>query len=448
MTGGWFNRRFRPAFTALMLCALVPPLFGQTETDDPEERVIHYFAPGGLDDPVARLQQRLARGETTLRFEPRRGYLRSLLQELRVPVSSQGLVYSKTSSQAAQTSPRTPRAIYFTDDVYVGWVPDGPEIDLAAMDPKRGSIFYTLDQRREGPPTIVRRDDCLKCHLGPRTANVPGLLVRSILTAADGTPLSQIERFVSGHNSPLETRWGGWYVTGTHVGAQHLGNILVTDPVHPEHVNPAEGANVTRLKDKFDTARYLSPHSDLVALMVLEHELRMQNLIIRANYETLLARDPQSGGGGTSGWPEQRIARAGETLLEYLLFRNEAPLKGPVKGSSKFAAEFQRGGPRARDGRSLRRLDLQTRMFRHPCSFLIYSRAFDGLPREMKNYLWRRLVEILSGEDQSETYAGMEPRDRRAVLEILRETKPEFAAAERAGSRSRAATDAPALNPP
>ena len=436
------------ALAGALLCALVAPAFGQSETDDPEERVIHYYAPDGLADPVARLQKRLANGEAKLRFEPRRGYLRSLLRELRVPVSSQGLVYSKTSSQAEQTSPHTPRAIYFTDDVYVGWVPDGPVIDLAAMDPKRGAIFYTLDQRNDGPPNFTRRNDCLKCHLGPKTANVPGLLVRSILTAADGTPLSQVERFVSGHNSPLEARWGGWYVTGTHVAAQHLGNIFVTDPVHPERVNPGAGANVTQLKNKFDTSRYLSPHSDLVALMILEHEVRMQNLILRANYETLHALALEAGGGGNSDWPQQRIASAGETLLEYMLFRNEAPLKGPVKGTSTFAAEFQRGGPRAAQGRSLRQLDLKTRMFRYPCSFLIDSQPFEALPREMKKYLWRRLNEILSGQDQSETYATLESRDRRAVLEILRETKPEFAAAERSSSQVRRAQATPAAGSP
>jgi hypothetical protein len=343
-------------------------------------------------------------------------------------------VFSKTGSQADQTSPRTPRAIYFTDDLYVAWVPDGPVIDLAAVDKNRGTIFYTLDQCSNAPPAFSRRDDCLNCHLGPKTMNVPGLFVRSVLTGADGMPLAQVERFVSGHNSPLEARWGGWYVTGTHVRAQHLGNLLVTDPLQPEAVNPATGANVTRLKNRFDSARYLSPHSDLVALLVLEHAVRMQNLMTQANYETLHALDMMKNGSGPPDWPRQRITRAGETLLEYMLFRDESPLKGPVKGTSAFATEFQRGGPRTTGGRSLRQLDLQHRLFRYPCSFLIYSESFDALPVEMKNYLWHRLGEILSGRDQSATYAGMSPRDRAAVLKILRATKPEFAAAERAAA--------------
>jgi hypothetical protein len=59
---------------------------------------------------------------------------------------------------------------------------------------------------------------------------------------------------------------------------------------------------------------------------------------------------------------------------------------------------------------------------------LIYSTAFDALPQEMKTYLWRRLQEILTGQDRSTTYATMTQQDRQAVLEILIETKPEFAA--------------------
>jgi len=242
-----------------------------------------------------------------------------------------------------------------------------------------------------------------------------------------------VDGFVSGHNSALEDRWAGWYVTGTHAGASHLGNILVTDVNHPEPTNLAAGANVTDLRDRFDTMPYLSPHSDVVALLVLEHQVRMQNLITRANYETRYALDEQARRATNSvssaaDWPQQRIALAAEMLLEYMLYRNEATLKGSVKGTSGFTAQFERDGPRDSKGRSLRQLDLQTRLARYPCSFLIYSPAFDALPPEMKSYLWRRLEQILTGQDQSATYATMSPRDRQAVFEILTETKPEFAA--------------------
>jgi hypothetical protein len=210
-------------------------------------------------------------------------------------------------------------------------------------------------------------------------------------------------------------------------------------------VDVRSGANITDLRSRFDAPLYLSPHSDIVALLVLEHQVRMQNLLTRADYETRytlaeLANKPEAAIDVNSlsvesPWPLQRIALAGERLLEYMLFRDEAPLKGPVKGTSSFEIEFQRSGPQATGGRSLRQLDLNRRLFRYPCSFLIYSPSFDGLPSEMKTYLWRRLEEILTGHDTSETYANMPPEDRQAVLAILRETKPEFAGWLRGASK-------------
>ena len=397
---------------------------------------------------MARLQQRLAEGKVTLQFETNRGYLPDLLRALQVPISSQGLVFSKTSSQSEQCNPQTPRAVFFADDIYIGWVPGGPVIDLAAVDPGRGPIFYTLEQRPDGAPKFTRPETCMQCHLGPKTLNVPGLVVRSVYTTADGKPLAQVDAFVNGHNSALEQRWGGWYVTGTHAGALHLGNTFMTNEVPRQDWLDAQsslamsaGANVTDLRDSFDTARYLSRHSDIVALLVLEHEVRMQNLITRANYETRLALEERKQNGSeapgssasrsqvlVSNWPQERIALAGEMLLEYLLFRNEAPLKGAVKGTSSFADDFQSRGPTDLKGRSLRQLNLTTRLFRYPCSFLIYSRAFDALPSEMKTYLWQRLEQILTGKDQSATYVGISTEDRQALWQILRETKPEFAA--------------------
>jgi hypothetical protein len=276
----------------------------------------------------------------------------------------------------------------------------------------------------------------MQCHLGPKTQNVPGWLVQSIRTTSNGVPIATVDGFVNGHNSPLEERWAGWYVTGTHAAETHLGNIFFTEANLFEPPSRTGGANVTELHSRFDTTGYLSPHSDIVALLVLEHQVRMQNLITRANYETRYALDEQAQRATnstsiSSNWPQQRIALAAETLLEYMLFRNEAPLKGAVKGTSAFAVQFERVGPRDSKGRSLRQLDLQTRLARYSCSFLIYSPAFDALPTEMKSYLWRRLEQILTGQDRSASYATMSARDRQDVREILLETKPEFAASVR-----------------
>src|SRR5262249_34655453 len=111
--------------------------------DDP---AINY-ADHTLDDPVTRLQQRLDRGEVKLAYDPKFGYLPSVLRNLGAPVSSQILVFSRTSFQAARIYPRAPRALYFTDDVSVGFVRNGDVVELAAADPTHGAVFFTLDQK-------------------------------------------------------------------------------------------------------------------------------------------------------------------------------------------------------------------------------------------------------------------------------------------------------------
>jgi len=401
--------------------AFAEPVLGEAE-----EKIIRYESNEGLADPVNLLQKRLDNGAVSLKFEPGRGYLSSLIKELRLSKSSQGLVFSKTSTQRAHINPQTPRAVYFGDDVSLAWVPGGDVIDIAAIDPSRGPIFYTLAQVSNRPPRFVRGENCMECHLGPKTLSVPGLLVQSVHTASNGVPVAAVDGFVNGHNSPLRERWGGWYVTGTHSGEVHLGNMFSGDLENPELTGPQTGANVTDLRKRFDTSRYLTPDSDLVALLVLEHQVRMQNLITRANYETRYAVAEQGTNGLISAWSQRRISQAGELLLEYMLFRNEAPLKGPLKGTSDYAEEFVRNGPFDSKGRSLRQFDLQTRLMRFTCSYLIYSPSFDALPREIKSYLWRRLEEVLTGKDTSATYASMTAQDRSAVLEILLETKPEF----------------------
>jgi hypothetical protein len=397
---------------------------------DAEDSVIQYNRSGDLKDAVSKLEQRLAAGETRLAFEPVHGYLISLLQTLDVPASSQGLVFSKTSLNTDRVSPRTPRAVYFNDDVYVSWVPGGDAIDISAIDPNKGPIFYRLGQTATSAPRFERRAECTGCHLGPKTLNVPGFLLRSVITAPDGTALSQVDRFTIGHNGAFDQRWGGWYVTAVNDSIVHMGNVVASTRDRPLQVRPV--GSLPDLRKRIDTSLYLAPGSDLVALMVLAHQVKMHNLITRANYETryALADDAAAGQPGTSlsERSKQRIAQVAEPLLEYMLFRDEVPLPGAIQGSSSFAQDFERSGPRDSKGRSLHQLDLHTRLFRYPCSYLIYSPAFDRLPPQLRSYLWSRLGAILEGRDKTGVYAGMSAEDRQAIREILRDTKPEFAA--------------------
>jgi len=401
-----------------------------------EEPINYRNAP--VSDPVFKLQQRLDRGEVKLSYEPGHGYLKSVLELLDVPVSSQSLAFSKTSFQFRKISLQTPRALYFNDDVYVGWVKDGKVLELVSFDPKQGAIFYILDEQKAEKPTFERAElDCTQCHVVAATRNVPGVLLRSIYSKPTGTQATQAGSFTTGHESPLSERFGGWYVTGTHGKQTHMGNVVVSNPEEPEKLDRVAGANITDLSKKFDTSPYLTAHSDIVAQLVQAHQTQMHNLITLTNYQTRLALYAEAARNKALDLPAEKFSAKllsdsarkqyegpAEELVKYLLFANEAPLEDQIKGSSNYTAEFAARGPRDSRGRSLRDFDLRTRLFKYPCSYLIYSEAFDDLPSPAREYVYRRLLEVLTGRDQSQAFARLTAEDRRAILDILLETKP------------------------
>lgn len=361
---------------------------------------IHYRSET-LDDPIARLQEKLDRGEARLRHEGQHGYLKSVLDLLRIPVSSQTLVFSKTSFQYPQISPERPRALYFNDDVYVGEVQDGKALEFVSFDPMQGAIFYVLDLAKTDRPQFERSIlDCIQCHVAASTQKVPGVMLRSVHTSPSGTQAGGTPSYITGHESPVAERWGGWYVTGKLGSQEHMGNQA-----------PA---------GKLDTKPYLAPHSDVVAHLVLAHQTQMHNYITQANYQTRIAL-------AAAKAPEavpQQIQKYIEPLVRYLLLANEAPLPAPVEGDSSYTREFSALGPRDSKGRSLRDFDLQKRLFRYPCSYLIYSEAFDAIPSPAKEMVFDRMLEVLSGRDRSPEFASLSREDRQAVLEILVATKP------------------------
>ncbi len=401
-----------------------------------ESAPIHYLT-SPLDDPVARLQAKLERGEVLLNYDEKRGYLPAVLEQLRVPVSSQVLVFSKTSFQRTKISRLAPRAVYYNDETYVGFVQHGDVVELSSTDPRQGAVFYTLGQQKVDRPMFVRQThDCLQCHASSKTQEVPGHLVRSVFPDMSGMPVFNAGTFTTSHESPLKERWGGWYVSGRHGNQVHMGNVVVTDRRRPEHLDTAAGANLTELSPLVDTSPYLSGHSDIVALMVLEHQTKAHNLITAANYHARLALEYEKGMSQVLGKTDDVLSRStqrriegpAEKLLRYMLFVDEAPLEGKIEGTSGFAKEFAARGPRDRCGRSLRDFDLERRLFKYPCSYEIYSEAFDNLPEVAKSYIYRRLREILTNQDQTADYRRISAADRQAIFEILRDTKPELAA--------------------
>ena len=419
-------------YCGLLAAALVACITGAASGVDEYEQPPIEYSQSNPDNRVSRLIADLERGDVVLKTDKRFGYLPALLQELKISPTSQLLVFSKTSMQRDRISPRTPRALYFDDDVYVGYCHAGKVIELAASDPRLGAVFYTLDQTKREAPTIERQThSCLQCHGSAQSDGVPGLLVRSVFVAPSGLPILSEGSQRIDHTSPIKDRWGGWYVTGRHGSQTHLGNFVVRDRSAPRPWGSDADRNISDLSDRVKTDNYLIPGSDIAALMVFEHQAYVHNLLTKANFAAQQAMYYQAGMNRALGQPietplestARRIESAGEKLVAGLLFVDEAVITETISGSEGFADEFSSRGPRDSRSRSLRDFDLNTRLFRYPCSYLIYSPSFDGLHPEMKAYASRRLREILEGRNDA-GFEHLSVTDRRAIAGILRETKP------------------------
>jgi hypothetical protein len=339
-------------------------------------------------------------------FEPVSGYLAGLLSRFHVPIESQVALFSQTSAQAQLISAENPRVIYFSDDVAIAWVRGSSVIEVVETDPKAGLAFYTVGQDERVAPTLTPAEGCAHCHQTANTLGVPGLLTMSTRErqAEDPEPVS----VVTDHRTPLESRWGGWYVTGRSTGWKHRGNRV------------GQGWLVS-LYDQFYDDGYLGAYSDIAALMVLEHQTRMTNLL------TLLGTQARNGA------PADAVARTVAETVDYMLFVDEAPIPARIISTSGFTGYFSDLGPRDSKGRSLRDFDLKTRLFKYPLSYMVYSQVFQQLPQTSKDAVYDRLLHVLSDSSVDPKHARLTPADRHAILEILTDTQPEFRARAAAG---------------
>ncbi len=422
----------------LVLAALACLLSGRVvcaQVDFERPPIDYLNAP--VHDAIADLQAKLDAGSERLAYDSQSGYLRSLLMKLDIRPSSQVLVFSKTSFQQRKITARRPRALYFNDDVYVGWVQQGDVVEVSSIDARQGAIFYTLSQEEVGKPRFDRQThNCLVCHGSSQTLGVPGSFVRSVYPDRSGRPLLSAGTYRTDYTSPLSQRWGGWYVSGTHGKQRHMGNVTVTNRSEPEKLNVEAGANITNLKDikLLDVTPYLTPHSDIVALMVLEHQVAMHNVLTAANYSARITlRDAkimndalQRDADYESDSTRRRFDSAAQKIVNLLLFVDEYKITDAIAGTSTFADEFQRRGPFDAQGRTLRTLDLKKRLFKFPCSYLIYSDAFDALPEPVKSRALRKLWDVLTGADSAEKYQHLSADDRLAIREIVRDTKSDL----------------------
>jgi hypothetical protein len=373
------------------------------------------YSTGSVSDRVASLNRRILDGQARLTFDERGGYLGSILDALDVPIESQVATFARNSFQADLIGLENPRTLYFSDSVAVGWVRGADLLEVAAQDPRQGAIFYTIEQKRADRPQFTRNDQCLACHLSWDTLGVPGFFLMSTLTVPDDKN-TYASGFSSDHRKDFDTRWGGWYVTGNIGSLVHMGNVPVSRTDQPAR---AGARPLKSLDERFDIRGFPSHGSDVVALMVLDHQAHMMNLITRTGWEARLA---------AAGDARQtaRVDEAAVDLVDYMLFVYEAPLTGAVRGTSGFAEKFAGLGPVDSHGRSLRQLDLDRRLLKYRCSYMIYAEAFDGMPSLAKGAVYRRLWHVLSGQERSKPYAQISLADRRAIVEILRGTKKDL----------------------
>ena len=284
-------------------------------------------------------------------------------------------MFSQDSFQASLISAQRPRAVYFNDEMAVGFVPHGEVMEVSSLDPKQGVVFYTLNMGRANKPTFARREVCLQCHQGGQTLGIPGLVVSSQYIPKGVSAEHVRGGFVTDDRTPFEDRWGGWYISGSLPNQKHQGIPI-------------------GLPRQFDTSAYLSPISDVVALMTLEHQTRMTNLIVRIGWDTRIAMAE-----GKLEQSRPQLDAAIDDMVGYMLFTDEAPMQGPIKGVSTFSTTFPERGPRDKQGRSLRDFDLQKRLFKYPLSYMIYTKAFDSMPDWDRERIYQRLFNVLTGKD-------------------------------------------------
>ena len=419
-----------------ILTALLPVLVvakGRLQ-DDMEHEAIQYLKAEPTD-PIIQLQKEIDAGRVKLEFDKKNGYLRSVLKNLHISTTSQALTFAKTSLQRERINPRQPRALYFNDQTYIGFVQDSPLLEISSTDPQLGGTFYLLPQMPVAKPKFVRQNyECLQCHSGSLTNGVSGHIMRSVYPRLDGQPEFRAGTHLTSDQSPFSERWGGWFVTGKHGFMRHLGNVMATGDGETILMDKEAGANITQLNSLVDTSPYLTPYSDIVALMVLGHQVNLHNLITRANWHTRMALHYEKQLNKELGRPEgshldstlSRIRSVCEPLVQGLLFSKAEPLPCTITGTSGYTEAFSKQGGYDKKGRNLREFDLKKRLFKYPCSYLIYSPEFSALPPMAKEYTYRRLWQVLSGTDKSADFASLSESERTSIREILCDTKPEF----------------------
>ena len=381
---------------------------------------------------IASLNGKIAKGKIRLRFQENLGYLQSVLKALNISIESQLLVFSKTSGQASLISPQKPRALFFNDSTVIGWVPGG-FIEAADAEPAKGIGFYTLAQSLAEKPVFEHRSSCLGCHVRSTNSYSPDLLVHSVFTAPDGRPDPRWNQRFSDDTSSFQERWGGWYVTGKRTPLPHLGNTVVMNSGKLQNLigNNPEPRSLT---GKIELHDYPAPYSDVVALLIFDHQMHLVNLLNQVSFQTKHSLNQQSRRASAAqkmvvDAPMQMTSGLHNVVkqaVDSMLLIGEAPFASKIVGSSGFTEKFSRLGPYDRKGRSLHQLNLKYRLLKYSCSYMIYSRVFDEMPDQAKQMIYELMWQVLSRQVTDKQYEKLSLSDRQAVIEILQDTKPDL----------------------
>ncbi|HRJ08638.1 MAG TPA: hypothetical protein PK490_06370 [Prosthecobacter sp.] len=405
--------------SCLLPLIVLPAALTALETKVAFREAPHKYLQHEPQDRFAKLKKQIESGEVRLDTSNDKAFLASVLKALDVPVSSQLLVFSASSLQSEIINPRNPRALYFNEDTYVGWVPRG-KVEIIAMDPEMGAMFYIFERLNAGGgvPPITRSDKCFNCHAGLATRRVPGLIAESLLPMLSGASLETYRRDEQGHHIPLEKRFGGWHLTGGHHLKTHHANMMGTNV-------PGRGIEKSKVEpgQMSDLGQHLLPTSDILPHLVHEHQIGFENRVFHAAYvmRQLLAE----GRGSLPMSAKPELEELAEELARYILFVDEAKLpKEGVEGDTEFIREFQRNKREAAGGRSLKDFDLKTRIFKYRCSYMLHTESWLRLPVVLKDRVYFKMAEGLREQNANPVYSHLAADEKLAIRAILKETLP------------------------
>ncbi|MCM8533305.1 MAG: hypothetical protein NE330_19205 [Lentisphaeraceae bacterium] len=394
------------------------------------ERAPIDYENGKEDNEISRLQEKID-GGLELEHDYENGYLRGVLKALNIPVSTQTLVFSKTSLHRKLINPSKPRALYYNDNSYVGWVDGAKVLEIAVADKNLGAVFYILDQKKNAKPAFERDDTCLSCHASGRTGNEPGFFIRSIFPDKNGEPIARAGEDRVNHTTPFDLRWGGWYVTGENISEKHRGNAWVKE--EGKYVlDPTPAVTTNDLSEYFDPDNYPTKTSDVEALMALEHQVEMHNILIQTKFRSVHALHNERvinkalGETGRRDLTKRILNNAANEIIDYMLFVEEVSLgKISFKGTSSFKEDFGKDKPKSSTGRSLYEFDFEKRISKLPCSWLIYGDAFTGLPEELKTLVLQKLKNLLLASELPDQFIHLR-QHQQVIHKILMETHKDY----------------------